>query len=280
MKKIIYSFTLLFAVLFGCNCIASAQIQLNVTKNDSVIIELGGYKQGTISWQRSTTGQTFTTMSAYKDKKELRYKASGPLFFRTKIDDNTCEPVYSDTLQVNITSLFNVKGGQGYIESAPFVAAEGGLTMRENGVLSNWSNSQRKPVWFLYQTPGTYEVSFNIRGSNGLNYQFEMKTSSPGVKAYEPEVFPFEYAGIGSSELRKFFTITIPAAGYYRYELNAISSNMNGLTIEDLKFTGIQEPGKAEPKTYAESRLFSTSLHMGFSSSANTTKEYDWLYEE
>jgi hypothetical protein len=174
-----------------------------------------------------------------------------------------------------------VSAGHGYIESAPFVPASGGITMRENGSLSSWSNPNNKAVWFLYQQKGTYEVGADLRGTTGVTYNFEMKTSPAydGL-SYEDKSFAFSYTGTGSAGNPNFFTVVIPETGYYRYELNAKSS-MTGLTMETLRFAGIRKPGESSsPDTHATDYLSSPSVHLSFSSTESPKREYDWLYEE
>ncbi|NDV46888.1 DUF3472 domain-containing protein [Paludibacter sp. 221] len=181
----------------------------------------------------------------------------------------------------NASAVFKVNAGHGYAE--PYDPYGSGIRMQERGGLSSWINQQRKVVWYLYQQAGTYELSFNVKSEPQKDYKFQMKTSPcyDGLN-YQPEKFDFSFslAGNKKSEVAPAFTITIPTTGYYRYELTA-KSNMEGLSIDELLFKGI---GKAIDEkgfeTHATDYLSSPSVHLGFSTTAPTSKQYDWLYEE
>ena len=164
MKKIYSTIILLSILLLTCITI-NAQTQLNIVKNDSLIVEMEGYKQGTITWQRSANKTSWTALTAGRNSEELRTQITTPYYFRSKIDDGTCDPVYSDTIQVNQIESFEVNAGHGYAESEPFVSSSG-ITMRENGTLSSWSNPARKAVWFLYHRAGTDRKSTRLNSSH------------------------------------------------------------------------------------------------------------------
>ncbi len=61
-----------------------------------------------------------------------------------------------------------VNAGHGFAE--PYDAAESGLSMQENGVLSNWTNTSRKATWYLYQKEGTYNMSLYLSSYEENNY--------------------------------------------------------------------------------------------------------------
>ncbi|MCC8147315.1 MAG: DUF3472 domain-containing protein [Bacteroidales bacterium] len=283
MKKIVYSLLFVFVVSFSLT--TYAQTIVNLAANDSLIINLEGRKQGDIEWQRSTGGN-WLPLTAGRNSETFRYKVTAPTYFRSVVKDGTCNPVVSDTIQANINLSYSVKGGHGYVESEPYVSTSG-ITMREKGTLSSWTNTASKAVWYLYQKPGTYAVSFNMSGSRNRVYDFEMKTTRSDEpenieedKKFEPEIFNFTYTGTGSTETHPVFIITIPETGYYRYELNGKSATMSGLTINELQFDTAREPGQVVPDTHATTYLSSPSVHLNFSTTASTTKEYDWMYQE
>lgn len=280
MKKLIYILVCI-ALILG-NRLSHAQTVINAELNDSLIIDVEGYKQGEIQWQLNTAGgNSWRNISSAKNKETLRYKVTAPALFRSQINDGTCEPIISDTIKANMYQTYNVKGGQGYIESSPNVGVNDGIKMTEKGSLSSWTNTtSRKPVWFLLQKPGTYMVSFNISGATNRNYEFEMKTSTTQEEIeFKEQIFPFTFTSKGGAEVIPTFTVTIPKEGNYRYELTAKSS-MTGLTINDLQFKSIRAVGEPTTNTSAAARLNATSLHLSFSSTAATKKEYDWLYQE
>lgn len=276
---------LLIAILTAFNFYGlSAQESVTVSNNDRLIIELDGYKNGEIWWERATDKDA-TKWSAISitTAPTLEYKITAPGYFRSKVSDGTCDPVCSDVIKVNVINAsdkFIVKAGHGYVY--PHADSSPGITMRENSNLSNWTNIDRRAVWYLYQQAGMYDVNFNMKSSSKKDFQFEMKTSAcyEGLD-YEGESFSFtcSSAGGSKSETLPAFTVKIPTTGYYRYELNAKSS-MSGLTIDELIFNGVREPGSASLKTNATTYLSSPSVHLSFSSTAATTKSYDWAYEE
>lgn len=264
--------------------VISAQKSVTVSNNDRLVIELDGYERGEIWWERATDeeAQKWSAISI-TDVPSLEYKITAPGYFRSKVSDGTCDPYYSDVVKVNVIhskDKFVVKAGHGYVY--PHADSSPGLAMRENGSLSSWTNTDRKAAWYLYQQAGMYEVSFNMKSSSKKDFQFEMKTSPcyDGLD-YEGESFEFTCSAAGGSnnEILPGFTVIIPTTGYYRYELNA-KSNMSGLTIDELIFNGVREPGNTSLKTNATKYLSSPSVHLSFSSTASTTKTYDWAYEE
>ncbi|MDL2223963.1 DUF3472 domain-containing protein [Bacteroidales bacterium OttesenSCG-928-M06] len=279
MKKIFY--LALFSLIFIATSI-KAQTEVSLTANDSLIIEMEGYKQGNLIWQQSLNGTSWTRISGANDQQTLRQKVTKPTYFRSRIADGTCEYVYSDTIQVNINQTFSILGGRGYVESSPYVPSNG-IGMGEKGPLKNWTDTSKKAVWFLYQKPGTYSVSFRITGKKNTKYDFEMNTSPAydGLE-YQAEKFNFSCTGTGGSEDVKVFTVTIPTTGYYRYELGAKSS-MTSLTISELRFTIDTPPGIPStdaPEVHTTDYLSSPSVHLGFSSEKSNSNVYDWLYEE
>lgn len=260
-----------------------AQTIVNVPLNDSIQVELDGYKDGTIRWQRSTNLTSWLNIPSANDKEAMAYKVTTPTYFRSNVTNGTCDPVYSDTIQANVIQSFYINAGHGYVESAPYVTSYSGLSMKEKGVLSEWTNPAMKAVWFLYQRPGTYVVSFVMNGTNDKTYDFEMNTS-PAYEGldYEGESFPFSATtkGTASTLDAEAFTITIPTTGYYRYELTGKSSSMTGLTIREIRFDQIRGPGVTAGLSQTTTYLSSPSVHLGYSSTQSTVKNYDWLYEE
>lgn len=269
----------LFLLLIVSTVAITAQTVVNMTLKDSLILELDGYKQGNVFWQRSqnkTSWSTITTANPMAPKLEV----TAPYYYRARAFDGSCDPVVSDTIQVNVLNNFSVNAGHGYSESEPYVAASG-ISMNENGRLTNWNNSQRNAVWFLYQLPGTYQLNFNLFGTNNKTYDFELNIT-PAYEGlnFEEVTHPFSYTGKGKTEDIYLFDVTINRTGYYRYELRPKSSSMSNLTIYTLNFGGIREAGKPALDTHATKYLSSPSVHLSFSSTQTTTKVYDWIYEE
>lgn len=283
MKKTIYYLFLFAITLFTSPSIYAQIQQIEFESGDSIFVELDGYKQGVVKWQRNTgTGSTWSTIAT--DSEAFKYRLTTPAYFRTSVEEENCDPVISDTIQANMRLTHTINAGHGYSESTPFVTTSG-ITMSENGTLRSWSNINTKAVWFLYHRAGTYKVNFNLAGTSGREYGFELNTT-PAFDGlgYTPEKFTFSYTGKGTSTVEsvEMFTITIPTTGYYRYELGATSSTMSGLTINTLQFNSLRTPGAAAnaPLAQTTTYLTSPSVHLGFSSTATTSKDYDWIYEE
>lgn len=276
--------TLLLLTLLLFNISLKAQSEITLSKNDSLIVELGGYEGGDIFWECSNKvdNANWLNIASAQNKNVLRHKVTTPYYFRSKVVDGTCEPYYSNIIKVSFAEIFHVKAGHGYAE--PYTPNAPGITMNEKGVLSNWSNTNRKAVWYLYQKAGKYEVSMHLRSANSKEYNFEMKTSPcyEGLE-YNPETFDFICTSTGSNnkDTISIFNVNIPQTGYYRYELTPKSTNIQDLTIEEFLFTGLREPGQSGTMdTHATDYLSSPSVHLGFNTTQNTSGEYDWIYEE
>ncbi|NDV46889.1 DUF3472 domain-containing protein [Paludibacter sp. 221] len=274
--------SLIFFLLAGN--VLFAQNEITLSKGDSLELEIGGYQGGDIYWQRSTNANAtgWINVNAIRNSVKLKQKVSTAAYYRSKITDGTCKPYYSDTVKVSVLGdISRVKAGHGYAE--PYSGSPG-IKMVEKGSLSAWSDVNRKAVWYLYQKAGKYELSFLMNSKTNKSFKFEMNTSPcyDGLN-YQPEKFAFtcQASGNSANDTIKVFSVTIPATGYYRYELTAKSSMAN-LTIDELWFTAINEPGISASayKTNATDYLSSPSVHLSFSTTASTTKQYDWIYEE
>ncbi|MDL2222627.1 DUF3472 domain-containing protein [Bacteroidales bacterium OttesenSCG-928-M11] len=280
-KTLFYLFTFF---LLGYSSVSGQVKEVNLTSGDSLIIELDGHKQGAIQWQRQLSGNTWGVLSSFNDSEALRYVVTTPSYFRANIVDGTCDPIISDTIQANLLYSSSIVAGRCYVESEPYVTARNaGISNGEKNSLRSWTDVNQKAVWFLYQTAGTYKVSFNLAGTSGRIYDFVMNTQQAydGL-GYTPKSFNFSYTGRGPSSAEKveFFTVTIPTNGYYRYELEAASSTMSGLTINTLVFDSARTPGATTPTSRTTDYLSSPSVHIGFTSTTTNSKNYDWIYEE
>ncbi|MDH8702442.1 hypothetical protein M2138_001806 [Dysgonomonadaceae bacterium PH5-43] len=276
MKKIIYTILIAFVSCIG----VQAQTVISAAQNDSIFIELDGYKQGAINWYRSSNLSSWINISNQKDKEKFSYKLTTPLYFRARIADGTCEPIYSDTIQANISQSFKVFGGHGYCEIAPFVASSG-IAMYENGALNSWGYTNMKAVWFIYQKPGTYNVKGAMKGTTGAKYNFKMNVSpSYSGLDFETTDFPIAYtATANATDTVDLFTVKINKTGYYRYEMSVTEGNVYNFSLYSFLFNTSRAPGES-PAANTTKYLSSPSVHLSFSTTENTTKTYDWLYEE
>lgn len=279
MKKLIYPIVLMIIVSLG-NYSLNAQNQVTIAKNDTLIIELDGRANGNILWQKSTDNVNWNNLYT-NSSSVLDYIITEPGYFRSEVTNSTLTPYYSDILSVNMVEKFVVKAGHGFVE--PYVPSNPGLSMQERGVLSGWTNTNRKATWYLYQKAGTYDMSLYLSSSVQGNYSFKLATTQcyDGL-GYQPTTETFSYTSSGNNMKEEIpaTTITIPTTGYYRYELEA-KSDMTGITIDELWFTSVIEPGQTGTfETHATDYLSSPSVHLSFSTTDVTSREYDWLYEE
>lgn len=283
MKRFLFPGVLILLLLLQSGAVFS-QTEVTLLKNDSLIVELEGYEGGEIYWERSYNPEeatSWTNISIAKGSETLRQKVIYPAHYRTRIVEGTCDPFISHSVKANIKDTFVVNAGHGYAE--PYTTKSPGLAMSENGRLSDWSNTGRKAVWYLYHRPGKYNVHFYIKSVLKSNFKFEMNTSPcyDGL-GYEPQKFDIQCNTSGSmkNDTIKVFTIDIPATGYYRYELTSKQAISNTY-FEQLIFEGIAEAGVTTTlDAHTTKYLSSPSVHLNFSSTASTTKQYDWLYEE
>jgi len=85
-----------------------------INKGDTVHLLLSGYR-GQIQWQKSSDSQSWADISG-QTTEALNYRVDTSLFFRAKIKDENCDPVFSDT--TSFVPLINGKViASGYIDS-------------------------------------------------------------------------------------------------------------------------------------------------------------------
>jgi len=143
--------------------------------------------------------------------------------------------------------------------------------------VNNWTNRNRSVVYYLYQTAGQYDfhIDHTVRYGTNLNYQVKVSPCYDGLSV-SPNSKDITFSGTGSSSSTSPFRIQIGATGYYRYELKPVSSPNNSITIHNLIFKALQNNSKVNHTDYQSS----PSVHLAFSSTATTTKSYNWLYQD
>lgn len=278
MKKIIFSYIISIFLLSGTQ-VLNAQEEVVITKSDTLVIELNGITNEKITWQESENGSNWNTITG-TNSSTLEYPIFSPAYFRSEINDGTTQPYYSETLAVTMEDKFIVKAGHGYAE--PY-STDPQLSMQEKGVLSAWNNTSRKATWYLYQKAGTYDLSLYLSSASVKSYNFKM-TVSPCYAGLSFQTtnqnFTYSSSGNNTKDVLPVKTFTIPVTGYYKYELTALS-NVADITIHELWFSSAVKPGEtSNVDTHATDYLSSPSVHLSFSTTQQTTKEYDWLYQE
>jgi hypothetical protein len=289
MKKAIITTTVF--LLYGSASLY-AHREVAVQPNDSLTINLKGYKEGSAVWQRSADKKSWLCDSAADNPNVLRLKATAPLYFRLAVaEDDGCGPYYSDTLQVNFAAWLpdplstdkkntSLNAGRGYVEPQP----ASGLSMSERGGLSGWTDSLKKAVWYLYQKPGRYTLNFVLTLDSERTRSFKITCSTNDEKlGFSPVSSEFSYTGKGRTDTLSAVTVDVAKTGYYKYELE--SKNAAGaILIHSLLFKGIatpEQPDIPEPP-HTTDYLSSPSVHLGYhpTTPGNAGVRYDWFYQE
>ncbi|MDR1632805.1 MAG: DUF3472 domain-containing protein [Dysgonamonadaceae bacterium] len=263
--------------------------EINIRSGDSLILNMGGYTEGAIQWQRySNDSKSWVNIpNASAKTGVLRYRPTQPLLVRAQVTELDCPPYYTDTLQVNRTKFWTradtcLEGGHGYIW--PFVSNNSGLSMQEKGTLTDWINKDRKARWYLYQETGRYDFSFIMTLTNGSTRDFKI-TCTPAYEGLglEPVEREFSYTGRGPSNPDTVFALAvdIPKTGYFLYELES-KNTAGSIAITSLALTGYQTPTSTTLGTpHLTNYLSSPSVHLHYKSSdAPNTTIYDWIYQE
>jgi hypothetical protein len=274
----------LLGLSWSCLLTVSAQDGIRyMQRNDSLILNIGEYKDGSIQWQRSTNLTSWNNITGATGS-ILRYKIPNPYYIRAKVTETDCEPLYTDTLQINFAetwsgSTYKLNGGRAYVH--PYVSSGAGLRTSESGSLSSWTNAERKAVWYIYQQKGLYELSYIMNLTAGSTRNFNITcTQANGDNLEAPVTNEFSHTGTGKSDTVFALSINIPATGYYRYELES-KNTAGSITISALSFKGISVPGlNVSSAPHTTDYLSSPSVHLTFSSSTVSSGTYDWFYQE
>lgn len=105
--KTIYTYTAMLIIA----CTATV-MPLNAQNDDTILLSVDGYKHGTIQWQESGDGETWTDIAEAKET-TVEIDDAIPAYYRAQIISGTCNPWYSDTY---------ITGS----EQIPMVTVEGG----------------------------------------------------------------------------------------------------------------------------------------------------------
>jgi len=182
----------------------------------------------------------------------------------------------------DVKDIFIVPANKAYAE--PF--AEGrraaGVSIpvgypESKGVVSRWQDANRSVVWYLYQKPGSYDLYFLNTVEKNKSLKFELNVSPcyniPGFRSFSKKL---TFKGNGEETEVFASNINVPATGYFRYELKPVADPQSAITIKSLVFKSLKEGGQVNQTDYQSS----PSVHLSFSTTAPTSKQYDWIYEE
>lgn len=189
--------------------------------------------------------------------------------------------IYSNVYAQQIENqLFKIPANKGYVE--PFSSGRLGVSVpvgypENKGIISNWRDKNKSVVWYLYQKPGNYAFSFNHIVDEGKTLQFELKVSSMyATSKFKTITKKLTFKGTGNADSLFVGKIEVPETGYFRYELKPISEPQSAIKIQNLAFKSLKPGGQVNQTDYQSS----PSVHLSFSSTAPTTKAYNWIYEE
>lgn len=184
----------------------------------------------------------------------------------------------SGTLSLSAQTRQTVAARQAYIE--PFSASSREDVSVRRGGITNWNNQNLSVVWYLYQEKGSYELSIDLQKRSGEQNTIEMNCTQCSELGFKPMTKKVSLKAAAGDQQVKAGNVEIPATGYYRYEMKALTG-MKGVTIAGLSFnTTADKATGAIPVVHATKFQSSPSVHLSFSTTAPTTKEYDWIYEE
>lgn len=176
--------------------------------------------------------------------------------------------------------IFKVPANKGYVE--PFSPGRPGVSVpvgypENKGIVSNWRDKNKSVVWYLYQKAGSYELSFNHIVDQGKELQFELKVSAAYADSkLKPINKKLTFKGTGNADSLFATKVEVPETGYFRYELKPISDPQSAIKIQTLTFKSLKTGGQVNHTDYQSS----PSVHLSFSTTDNTTKAYNWIYEE
>ncbi|MDR2954186.1 MAG: DUF3472 domain-containing protein [Prevotella sp.] len=179
----------------------------------------------------------------------------------------------------DVVDTFTVPANKAYAE--PFSPDFQGISIpvgwpETHNVVSMWTDTIKSVAWYLYQKKGNYDFFFDNMVDEGVNLKFDLTISECYDLGFAKISKQIEFKGTGKEDTLFCKHIVIPQDGYYKYELKPVTSPGNHIIIESLIFKSFQPGGQVNHTDYQSS----PSVHLSFSSTAPTSKSYDWLYEE
>jgi len=286
VKKTMYLSLLLALTAFSCR---AAIVQDTVRYGSSVTLTVPDdlIATGTsIQWQYSTNLTNWTNAPSATNKK-YTFTSSTTRYYRALLTTNTVV-TYSDTTLLTVFQLWSgatskLNGGRCYAE--PFVENNVGLSNRESGNLTNWTNSNRKAVWFVYQPAAVYDFGFILSLTNNAERSFKLTCTRTDGTGFDPLQQSIDYKGNGRTDTLYFFKSVNMPTGYYRYELESVTTT-GTITVSSLLFNSYMTAGQTAWGTssgpHTTDYLSSPSVHLNYSSQevGASGNNYDWIYQE
>jgi len=178
-------------------------------------------------------------------------------------------------------SVFYVPANKGYVE--PFSSGrQQGVNVpvgypESKGIVSRWTDQTKSVVWYLYHKKGEYAFSIINEVKNNVNLDFQLSIKpSAGNEKFKNITRKIKFKGTGQRDSLFIAKIAVPETGYFRYELKPISPPADAIKINSLVFSA-KTPGAQVNQTDYQS---SPSVHLSFKSTDNTSKLYNWIYQE
>jgi hypothetical protein len=166
--------------------------------------------------------------------------------------------------------------------ATPFAPGRPGVSIpvgypENKGIVSNWRDQNKSVVWYLYQKTGSYNFSFNTIVDEGKILAFELTVSAAyPIEGFKTLKKKLTFKGTGKLDSLFVAKIVVPNTGYFKYELKPISNPESAIKINSLVFKSLQPDGQVNQTDYQSS----PSVHLSFSTTAPTTKAYNWIYQE
>ena len=234
--------------------------------------------------KRHVSSKHFKTRIDFPGKHSLLIALSLSLGFSAHLQAQSASKAQQQSQQQSqqqATKTFTVPANKGYV--VPF------STGRKQGVsvpvgypetvrpVSRWTDKSKSVVWYLYQEPGKYQFSLDGQVKSGVNLPFELLISdADAASSFHKIQRTVELKGTGIRDTFHAGRVEIMKTGYYRYELKPKADPQNAITLHSLLFTAAGGKGEVHQTDYQSS----PSVHLSFSTTAPTTKSYDWIYSE
>lgn len=210
----------------------------------------------------------------------LLYSISYGGSFTNTNPDFTRSKYPGDTLKKGATE-FVIPANKAYAE--PFVSGRRvGVHIpvgypEDKGKVSHWTNKERKVVWYLYQKKGDYQLQFDqkVKAKKALNFQLAISATYDSID-FTPQQEKLTWSGKDEFVKTEPLRLKIPETGYYRYELTALDNPKNAVEIKNLIFQSDSKDAQVNQTDYQSS----PSVHLAFSSTKPTNKQYSWIYEQ
>lgn len=194
----------------------------------------------------------------------------------------SCSAEKARKVEPGNTETFTVYANKAYAE--PFTPHETGVSVpvgwpETKEVVSQWSDPNKSVVWYLYMKEGSYDFLFDQTTAAEKSQKFHLNVSSCYDLGFQPidKELTFESKSAPTDTLFAA-RIEAPKTGYYRYELKPLTDPESAVTIHNLIFNEF-DPEKTGQVNHTDYQS-SPSVHLSFSTTAETTRSYDWIYQE